>query len=271
MAGVGAVGRVGRIGLPAGGRRSVEPETEALIARFTTPPTPKRRRLINEVYKALNYSAAGNLLLDLDALYIRAAADVQASRLNWVGNLFNLSDTAQTFTADRGSAGNGSSGFSNPTYNPSTAAGKMTQNSASIGVWSLTNSAADVTDIGCGVAGNHLRMDIRRSANASVIAVNQNPATPMAPTVTDSTGLFFAIRDGATSTKVRRNKTTIATGSVASVGLPNFNLTFGAFGGGSQFSARQYAMAFIGAGLTDAKCDAIYDAVAPYLSEIGAI
>lgn len=248
-----------------------EPEASALFARFTTPPTAARKRVINNLYRALKYSAAGNLLLLLDALWIRAAADVQASQRNWIGNVYNLTDFSQTFTADRGSAGNGSSGFSNPGYNPSTAGGKLTQNSATLAVWSLTDSAANVTDIGCGVSGDHLRMDVRRAADASVFAINQDPATPMAPTMTSSTGLLIASRTGANTTKVRRNKTEVATGTGASVGLPNFNLTIGAFGGSSQFSARQYAMAAIGAGMTDAECNALYDAVQPYLAAVGAI
>lgn len=271
MAGVGGVGRIGRIGTFGLKRPAFEPETEALVARFTTPPTDARKDLINDVFQRLKFSAAGNLLLKFDALWIRAAADVQASQRNWIANTYNLSDTAQTFTTDRGSAGNGTSGFSNPGYNPSTAGGKLTQNSATLAVWSLTDSAANVTDIGCGVSGNHLRIDARRVSDASVFAVNQNPAAPMAPTMTSSAGLIMAVRESANNTKVRRNKTTIATGSGASVALPNYNLTIGAFGGGSQFSARQYAMAAIGAGLTDAECDALYDAVQPYLSAVGAI
>lgn len=77
------------------------PEALALSARFTTPPDTARKTLINNLIVALK---AAGVWAKLGAPYLRAAADSQAARQNWLANQFNSTPVASpTFASDRGS------------------------------------------------------------------------------------------------------------------------------------------------------------------------
>jgi hypothetical protein len=86
----------------------------------------------------------------LDILYIFATKDNATARLNLVENAFNASvGSDPTFTADSDYFADDSDDTLTMGYNPSTAGGNFTQNSAHIAVWNLTNSTSDRT-----IAGN---------------------------------------------------------------------------------------------------------------------
>lgn len=118
----------------------VAAETAALTSRFTTPPTNTRMRLIDNLIISLKKA---NVWSKLDAFYMLAAADTQSSLLNWVSTSYNLTAVnSPAFVVDRGYTGDGSTSYLETSFNPTTAVGaKFTQNSASQGLWSLTNLA----------------------------------------------------------------------------------------------------------------------------------
>ncbi len=65
------------------------PETAGLLARMSVPPSPARRTHIDTLVKSL---IAAGLWTKLDALYLLAAHDAQAARLNlvpWTGTVTN--------------------------------------------------------------------------------------------------------------------------------------------------------------------------------------
>src|SRR5690606_35810663 len=100
---------------------------------MTTPPTRARQLLINTTIT--NLIAAG-LWPKLDVLYLLAAADEQAARLNWKnpGTFTCTAVNSPTFTADRGFAGDGSTSYLDTNFNISSASGRLyEQNSAHIG------------------------------------------------------------------------------------------------------------------------------------------
>jgi len=121
------------------------PETDALIARFTTPPTTARAKAINTFIGSL---INAGVWAKLDCLYVTAAADSQAARRNWVQDAHNLTAVnSPTFTADRGYAGNGSTSYLNTNYNPLTNGQQYTLNSAHVSVYNRTSRAANDTII----------------------------------------------------------------------------------------------------------------------------
>ncbi|MFG1427601.1 hypothetical protein [Roseixanthobacter glucoisosaccharinicivorans] len=66
------------------------PETASLLTRMSVPPSPARRTQIDMLVKSL---LAAGLWTKLDALYLLAAHDAQAARLNlipWTGTVTNL-------------------------------------------------------------------------------------------------------------------------------------------------------------------------------------
>lgn len=241
-----------------------ESETEALIARFTTPPTLQRKTQINTLIKALKTAGVWS---KLDALYVLAAHDAQAARRNWIADAYNLTAvSAPTFSADRGYTGNGSSSYLATGLNPSTG-GKYTQNSASLGVWVRTESNANYCDIGVdsGVIGS-----IRPRVTGLLSASTNGPAT--LPAVGSSVGLSAWSRTADAVVEVYKNGASLADATTVSSGLPNADFALLARGKPTpdQYSANQIAAAFIGPGLTDANQSDTYAAMNTYLQAVGA-
>jgi hypothetical protein len=89
---------------------SLDPDALTLIAAMTVAPNAARRQVISDHIVALK--AAGIWAL-LDAYWMLAAHDEQASRLNWKSpGDFTLAPAGViAFTTDRGWQGNGSSGY----------------------------------------------------------------------------------------------------------------------------------------------------------------
>lgn len=113
-------------------------QAKALFARMTTPPTRARMNLINQMIGAL---LDAGVWQKLDALYVMAAADSQAARLNWIADQYNLTAVnSPTFTVDSGYTGNGTSSYLSTGMVASTlnASGKMKQNSLTMGAFVLS-------------------------------------------------------------------------------------------------------------------------------------
>lgn len=104
----------------------------ALIARMAVQPGTARVKLIDTLVRDLKSSGVWQAL---DGLYVMAAHDAQAARLNWRGNLLNLTPAASPpFTADRGYQGDGAAAYLT-INNADVDAVRFTENGASIGVW----------------------------------------------------------------------------------------------------------------------------------------
>lgn len=134
-----------------GGYAFTNAEASALVERFTTRQTDARKALIDTLVGSLK---AGSVWSKLDALYVLAATDSQASRQNWIANQYNLSlVNTPTFVADRGWTGTAGNGQLSSGFDASTAVSpKFTQNSASMFVWSRTdvNNAGGISyESGC--------------------------------------------------------------------------------------------------------------------------
>lgn len=241
----------------------------ALFARMTTPPTAARKQIINNLIVSL--TTAG-VWAKLDALYVLAAADSQAAGLNWISTSFNISVVGTpTFTADRGynSTDAGSANYLNTTYNPSTAGGLLTQNSAHFSLWSRTSAQNSYADgIFNGTNGDLIAP--RGGANTSTWAINGPLET--APSNSDGSGLFTATRTASTTTALYRNGVSLQAGSTTSVALINLAIPLiaGNTSGVITTSARQEAAATIGSGLTAQNALDLYNAMQTYMTAVGA-
>lgn len=249
----------------------VNAEAVALVARFTTPPTHARKALIDTLVGSLKTAGVWS---KLDCLWLKAAADSQAAQRNWIADQYNLTAVSSpTFTADRGYAGNGSTSYLTTNFTPSTAvAAKMTLNSAHLSVWSNTDSAANVTDIGVtDGATTGIRIDAKRADTNMLVRVND--LANLQGAVANSSGYFFAGRAGAALKRSRKGQAAVTDDTTASVALPGVPIFIGALNGSgtpSGFSTRQYAAASIGANLTDAESDSLQSALNTYLTAVGA-
>ena len=103
--------------------------------------------------------------------------------------------------------------------------------------------------------------------------VNQNNnASTFSAAVTDSQGLFIAIRNNSTSTKYIRNTTTVGIETVNSVAPSDRNFYLGALNtdnSATLYANRQCAFATIGDGLTDTDATNLYNIVDLYQKRLG--
>jgi hypothetical protein len=248
-----------------GGGVVYEPETEALVARFTTPPTTERMGVINDLIKSLKNESIWS---KLDALYITAAATAQAARQNWIADAYNLTAvSAPTFTADRGYAGDGVSSYLETNLNPATAPGlKQSQDDITIMVWSRTAGQSNNGDVGntaSFIAPRIATDDINFRANAGVSVTASNA---------DGSGMFCVSRLSSSSVQAYRNGATLGA-SISSPSTAPESASYRVCGRSGAFttsSIRQQAAASFGARLTAPQIAAYYTAVQTYLQAVGA-
>lgn len=245
---------------PVGGV-SYEPETLALVARFTTPPTTQRKGEINSLIAALK---TAGVWVKLDILYLLAAADAQAAQRNWIADANNLTEvSAPTFTTDRGYTGNGTSSYLDTGHTPGS--GHYALNDAHVSLWSLTAAQTATTVV---ANGSTVRASIVPRNASDLLSYRLNDTT--SGTVANASGLgFFATNRAASGTK-RAYKTgsLLGTNAIASTALPA--ASFRILGEGTNFSSYQAASMSAGSNLTDAENLAFYNALHTYMQAVGA-
>lgn len=244
-----------------------DPDASALFARFTTPPTNTRRVQINTVITSLKTSGVWQ---KLDALYVTAAADSQAARQNWIGNVGNLTEVSSpAFVADRGYTGDGvASCLTGIDFASLT---KWVQDSNSIGVWIGTEVSLDgQVDIAF-MANNTGRVTLqsRTSTGNQFFQANTNTGSNSVAVAT-SIGMNGYTRRSASN--VHSIKNAVAGGIItqASTGVPSGALQV-MRGQGSAYSTRRTQAQFVGAQLSDAEVSSLYNALNAYMSAVGAV
>jgi hypothetical protein len=265
---LGGLGRgEGKLGAPLGGASGynwVNPEAQAVAAAFTTPPTNARKSLIDNWFTTVK--AAGALGL-LDAMYMLAAADNQAARINWKAPAsYTLSPVnSPAFAVDRGYTGDGSSSYLDTGFNAATAGGSFSLNSGHQAIFSRTDGAISTTEFG--TINN--RLFARTAANQFSGRMMVNSITTAAASLT-GIGHFCMSRTISSSFNFFFNGGTPTASADASSSLTPANFWIGASSSTGSFSTRQIAGCHFGAGLTQAQNAAIYNATLSYLQAVGA-
>lgn len=246
----------------AGGGVAFLPQSLALFARFTTPPTLTRMVQINTLIGSL---ISGGVWTKFDAFYMLAAADAQSSLLNWVSTSYNLTAVSSpTFAADRGYTGNGTTSYLDTGFNPTTAPSpKFTQNSAHLGLWSRTNlpnGAADSQDAGSANAY------IGRSVAVAGRALGR-PNTSAGQQFGDGAYPGHAVwaRSAAAVWESYAQGVDAGGGTTASAAPTNSTLAILRSRDGN-FGANQIASVHIGSNLTAGEVLATYNALNAYLA-----
>lgn len=251
--------RRGRVGLLA--------ETQALLGRMAAGPGPARILLISTLIQALK---AAGVWEKLDALYVLAAHDAQAARLNWIADRFNLTAVnTPVFVVDQGYSGNGTTSYLNTGFIPSTASGKYAQSHASFGIWSRTDTSLDAA---LGGSENTFIYKYGVGAAQFVVGINQVAGPSVLVNVTSATGLFSLSRVTAGELVWYQNGSRRIAVTFASTALESRPLYLLARSGSwFQPTSRQISAAFVGAGLSDAEMAALHAAVRTYLIGVGAV
>lgn len=247
-------------------------DAQAIINQMSTPPASARQLLIDDLVTGLKADGLWSKLL---ALWVPAAHDAQAARLNWKDPAgVSLSPiNAPVFTADQGYKGDGSSAYIDTGVKPSDYPA-YTTGSASIGVVlgagsgsSFLGQLAGVNDrqtgaetaLGLYFSGGKYRAYLNSQQTTASSVASAAPGAFVMATKTNTTS----------STPIYVNGSLDSTGSVSVVRVPQRNLFLLALhfdGTPNSPTAAQISLAFIGTGLTATDAANLNTRVSAYIA-----
>lgn len=236
---------------------SLRPETKALVARMSVTPSKGRQVTINRlVGKLIDLGLWQHA--DFDALYVFAAHDAQAARLNWFAANAATAVSSPTFTADRGYAGDGAAAYLTG------AACNAAVGDGHLGGFVQSGGAS------VGNGNGYARLAIAdNSISGAFAALNVGGGSP--------TGVRHAVGNWSpdTTAKAYKNGSLYSTtgpgywGDTFSSGSPATILKTSS-GGGDAFAAGRIAAAHYGKALSDQQISDLYAALNAYMIEVGA-
>jgi|SRR3990172_2015167 len=236
---------------------------------LTTPLSASRLRIVDTLVRALKYS--GNWTL-IDRLWLFASETQQGAQIS----LVNPSSTAITevnapaWVANQGYTSNGTTSYLNSNINIATGTVQYTQNNACIGLYSRSNVAEDLYDMGVFDGGTTRRAQIisRSLTDTMNAALNSNTNSTMANT--SSSGLMISARTASDLTTFYRNAVSLGTINAASASISSYNLfvlCLNATGSATGYSTKQISMSLIGAGSINQL--SLYNSIQAYMLSIG--
>lgn len=260
-----------RVGRLMSKRVILGPEAQSLIGAMTNTPSPARQALISQTIVQLKTFGVWD---KMDILYMTAAHDAQAARLNWKNpNTFALTAVnSPTFTADQGYAGNGTTSYLSSGWIPGTNGVQFALNSSHLGIWCRTNAAENTVITG---AGNDSISPRNTAGNVAGIRL-QNSTAKTSSIGDTNTGHKLALRDESTTVDFYSNGVAIdvALASNSSSGLSTEEIFIGGrnvTGTLTAPSARQVSAVHYGSLLTGTEIANTYTALNTYLVGVGAV
>ena len=220
------------------------------------------KNAINTFYLGLK---SDGIYTKIKAMYLPIWGSAVSSKWNMINNrTYDISFSTGWTYSSSGITGNGTSSFANTFLNPNV----MAQNSIHGSIYSRTDANALYCDFGSN-NGNAFDLLIRYLGN-SLIYVNSTTNSQVSSST--SRGFYQINRVINTLQKLFRNGTSILNAAVNSVSPANLPISIGAenFNGTNySYSARQYAFASFGDGLTDAEASNFYTRVNTLMTYFG--
>ena len=244
-------------------------ESKAIANSFTTAPTSHRQTLIDTAVR--NLKGAG-IWQTLDLLYLLAAADSQAARINWVNPSANtLTEVnSPTFNADRGFTGDGATMGLNTTKTPVNAQ----QNNVHLAAVALTHGTSSNADVSMANGATTTRCQVRaRNLTSSLIRTSNNSTNISATTGANVPVMVLGNRVDSANQSIYINGVADGTGAATSSaisGMTQFCVLYNNLST-PLYSDRQIAFASSGGALTDAQIAAYYTIINAYLAAVGAV
>lgn len=225
-----------------------EGESLSLFSAMTTQPNDTRKRAINKFIKRLKDNGTWNLL---DTLWVMAAHDQQASRLNWKSpGTYTLTEVnSPTWTLDQGYTGNGSSMYLDTGFNPSSNGVNFILNSGCLSVYCRTNVSESLNMAGSNDGTQAILISGRNATNTATGRVNCN--TNASAASTDSRGFWSVVRTASNAQAIFKNGSSVVTDGTASSAIPNlalYILAINSSGSPAQYGTRQLSVAGVGSG-----------------------
>ncbi len=237
---------------PTQGGGGFDPNASALFARMTTA-SQSRKTQINSAFVT-----AGDAFSKLDFWHMLNSEDEAQAAFNWVQNAFNLTKVGTpAHTPGRGYQGNGTSQALATGYTPSTAAGKLSQNDASIGAMLLQSSGANAVELG---SGADLLVGHTSLSEGKFFITGTSRVTGTTPSGLPLMGLVTLVRRGSTGVDLYIGRLKLGTYTNASAALGSTALRYLA-ATTNLFSSVPVAGGFVGAALSDAQVAQLADAI----------
>ena len=209
----------------------------------------------------------------MDGLYVFATNTTTTANLNLVSTSYGLTKIGTvTFSANNGYTSDGSTGYFTTGFNPSTAGGHQSTNSASVGACDLTLrglSGAEESAIGGG--NSYLTYVVPGNAVASGTAFGINNNTETSTSATSQGSWITSVTSssqGYTANNGSSSPFSASSNALADEAL--YILAFNDAGTADSFSSDQIGYIFFGAGLTTTQITAVYNRLHTYLTAIGA-
>ena len=181
---------------------------------------------------------------------------------------FRLTYAVGVTHSSTGMVGNGSSGYADTYFTPSTSG--MLLNSAHLGFYSRTDSNVYQVEMG-NWDGTASTLLLIRQAGSGTVRMN-NGAFNINFTNTNAQGFYLSNRTASNVIKAFKNGVSQVTSTQVSNSLPARKITLLAFFDNNiiqYYSTKQCAFASIGDGLTDAEAANFYTAVQAYQTTLG--
>ncbi len=243
-------------------------ETLVLIDEMDVAPTLERKIIINALIGAIKDAGVWD---KLDDLYVLAAHDDQAARINWIAPTEELTKVnSPTFQIDEGFDTDGSTSYLQMPNDLDTYS-NLSQNDLHFGGYC---GGADrmTTRYQLGVAGsNNWRFNVNNNDQRFWSQVNSTAAAATASgnaaASGGSTGHFVADRDGASSLTLYVNGGSEQTESDASAAVPSEPLLINRSNTNYE-NYRIMNVVHVGAHLTAAEVSDLYDAIVDYIAQV---
>src|SRR5262245_24255328 len=254
---------------PSGSTASYDAASVSLFSAFSTPATSVRKGIIDTCIVALK---AAGVWTKLDVLYMFAAADSQASLMNWkTSGTYTATEINGpiTCTAERGYTTNGSNRRVQTNFDPATGTNQYVQDSAQWSVWSRTSGTTSSSGNGINTTTNNTAINLRNGSDQATARANNNAATITVSSVTDGSGFYTVSRTASNLTTLYKTGAALGSSATASGAFTSGTVgRVGEFGGG--FAAREWASCAAGSGLTGAEAALFNAAVTNYMVAVGA-
>jgi len=234
---------------------AIRPQTAAYIAAMTTRPADDEILAIDSAIRLIVDTGA---FAKLDGLYFLASATDQASRINIINpGTYNLTKiNSPRFTANAGWDANGGAGYLDTGFNPSTAGGKFTQNSACIGI--AVSVAAQTNPVFGNIGTGSSFLTARSAGDTFACRLNSVGSNNVA---SSSNGFFAASRASSTTVRGFKNANQVISATNATITPPSASLGILSDNGGARYAlGTTVTFAFMGANLTGRQMLAMYQA-----------
>lgn len=237
--------------------------SELLFSYMAVQPTAARKVILNAFITTLK---GAGIWQKLDLLYVLAAHDAQAARLNWIAPQANalVATNSPVFTVDQGYAGDAvAARLELASWTP----GQQTQNSAVLGIYVRTAASYDGATLRMDLFTSPSRMNRRNSTDSAAYQFRVNDGTSATVAVAAQTGHFAVRRTASNERSLWREGAQVTTNSQASTAAPTKFELFAI--NGTAPSDSQLSLAYAGAQIDDTAMAAMHTAIASLKTGIG--